>query len=200
MTETRMPTQKRSIEKRDKIISKGFELMCNKGYHNVNAIDIAKYADVSTGIIYQYFNDKKDIFIEGTKKYLDDIMFPIFKYIDENETINNLHDYLFEIINKNKNQHKRNLKAHNELSSMEHLDSDVALLFKESEKTLSDKLYQLFLNNGYDKNNLEEKTHLIVILLDNLAHEEVFHEHEDFNYKMMDEIVINTIINMLNKN
>ena len=83
MTETRMSTQKRFVEKRDKIISKGFELMCNKGYHNVNTIDFAKYAEVSTGIIYQYFNDKKDIFIEGTKKYLEDIMFPIFKYIDE---------------------------------------------------------------------------------------------------------------------
>ena len=65
MTETRIPTQKRFVEKRDKIISKGFELMCNKGYHN-------------------------------------------------------------------------------ELSSMEHLYSDIALLFKESEKNLSDKLYQFF--------------------------------------------------------
>ena len=65
---------------------------------------------------------------------------------------------------------------------------------------MSDKLYQLFLNNGYSKNNLEEKTHLIVILLNNLAHEEVFHEHVEFNYKKMDEIVINIIIDMLNKN
>ena len=30
MSETRMPTQKRSIEKRNKIIEKGLELMCEK--------------------------------------------------------------------------------------------------------------------------------------------------------------------------
>ena len=35
--------------------------MCNKGYHNVSCVDIAKYAGVSTGLIYQYFTDKKDI-------------------------------------------------------------------------------------------------------------------------------------------
>ena len=52
MSETRIPTQKRSIEKRNKIISYGFELMCNKGYHNINTNDIAKYAHVYTGIFY----------------------------------------------------------------------------------------------------------------------------------------------------
>ena len=30
---TRIPTQKRSIEKRNKIIEKGFELMYKKGYY-----------------------------------------------------------------------------------------------------------------------------------------------------------------------
>ena len=68
MSETRIPSQKRSIEKRNRIIEKGFELMCNKGFYNTNTIDIAKYAGVSTGIIYQYFNDKHDIFIAGQRR------------------------------------------------------------------------------------------------------------------------------------
>ena len=63
MSEIRIPTQERSKLKREKIIKKGFELMCNNGYFNTTTSDIAKYASVSTGIIYQYFNDKKDIFI-----------------------------------------------------------------------------------------------------------------------------------------
>ena len=33
---TRIPTQKRSIKKRNKIIEKGFELMCEKGYYNTS--------------------------------------------------------------------------------------------------------------------------------------------------------------------
>ncbi len=55
------------LKKKDKIVAKGFELMCENGYFNTSTNDIAKYAGVSTGIIYQYFNDKKEIFIEGLK-------------------------------------------------------------------------------------------------------------------------------------
>ena len=64
MSEIRIPTQKRSIEKRNRIIQKSFELICEKGYYNTTIPDIAKYSEVSIGIIYQYFNDKKDIFIK----------------------------------------------------------------------------------------------------------------------------------------
>ena len=85
MSDTRMPTQKRSIEKRNRIIEKGFELMCEKGYYNVSTPDIAEAAEVSTGIIYQYFNDKKDIFIEGVKNYSRGIMYPMINLIDKNE-------------------------------------------------------------------------------------------------------------------
>ena len=59
--EIREPIQKRSIEKKEKIIKAGFELICEKGYYNTNTAEIAKAAGVSTGIVYQYFKDKHDI-------------------------------------------------------------------------------------------------------------------------------------------
>ena len=34
--EIREPIQKRSIEKKEKIIEAGFELICKKGYYNTN--------------------------------------------------------------------------------------------------------------------------------------------------------------------
>ena len=60
-SQIREPIQKRSIEKKEKIIECGFELICKEGYHNINTAEIAKVAGVSTGIIYQYFKDKNDI-------------------------------------------------------------------------------------------------------------------------------------------
>ena len=69
----RTPVQKRSIEKKDKIIEAGFNLICKKGYYNTNTAEIAKEAGVSTGIVYQYFRDKHDILIEGIKRYATDI-------------------------------------------------------------------------------------------------------------------------------
>ena len=50
MTKTRVPTQKRSIEKRQKIVKAGFDLFCEKGYYKTNTAEIAKYAGVSTGV------------------------------------------------------------------------------------------------------------------------------------------------------
>lgn len=47
MGNIREPIKKCSIEKKERIIKKGFELMCEKGYHNVNTVDIAKYSNVS---------------------------------------------------------------------------------------------------------------------------------------------------------
>ena len=87
MSDTRMPSQKRSIEKRNRIIKMGFELMCEEGYYQTTTTDIAKYAGVSTGIIYQYFNDKKEIFIEGIKSYSDNIMFPILEVLKRNNFV-----------------------------------------------------------------------------------------------------------------
>ena len=75
--EIREPIQKRSIEKKQNIIKYGFELICEKGYHNTNTAEIAKAAGVSTGIIYQYFNDKRDIFLRGIEQYSKSLLFPI---------------------------------------------------------------------------------------------------------------------------
>ena len=38
--EIREPVQKRSIEKKEKIIKAGFDLICEKGYYNTNTAEI----------------------------------------------------------------------------------------------------------------------------------------------------------------
>lgn len=61
MAKTRIPTQKRSIEKREKILKAGFKLFCENGYYKANTVEIAKCAGVSTGALYSYFADKREI-------------------------------------------------------------------------------------------------------------------------------------------
>ena len=75
--EIREPIQKRSIEKKERIIKCGFDLICEKGYYNTNTAEIAKKANVSTGIVYQYFKDKHDILIAGIEKYASHIFYPM---------------------------------------------------------------------------------------------------------------------------
>lgn len=67
---------------------------------------IFSFSIVSTGIIYQYFNDKKDIFVEGVKDYANNIMFPMMDIID-NTIIdkNNIREILSKMIDSFINMH-----------------------------------------------------------------------------------------------
>lgn len=195
MAETRIPTQKRSIEKRDRIIEKGFELMCEKGFYNTNTNEIADYAHVSTGIVYQYFNDKKEIFIEGVKNYSAKIMYPAINVLESSKIdIKNLDKLIEEIIDNFVSAHTISKKAHEELVAMEHLDSDVAKVFNENEMKTTKMISTLLKNNNILIEDEEEKIHVIFNILDNFCHEVVYHKHEELNYDKMKKYVIDLIM------
>lgn len=199
MSENRMPTQKRSIEKKNKIIEKGFELMCEKGFHNVSTPDIAKAAEVSTGIIYQYFNDKKEIFIEGVKNYSQTILFPMIDLINSNSqlSIDNLDNILNNLIDSFIKSHTISQKAHEELMAMTHLDKDISDILNNAEIEVTEKLKEyLELNNIYIENS-SEKLHLIFGVVENLCHEIIYHKHNKLDYDIMKKEVIKIIKTIL---
>lgn len=198
MSYPRIPTQKRSIEKRNKIIEKGFELICEKGYHNISTPDIAEASGVSTGIIYQYFTDKKEIFLEGVRNYSNSIMFPMLEIMDtKNIEINNLEKLLRKMINSFVKNHKISKKAHEELMAMSHLDNEVANIFKESEFELTNKIVNILEDNNLKIENSTEKIHIAIGLIENLCHEIVYHKHRKIDYEVMEDEVIKIVTNLL---
>lgn len=198
MSEVREPIKKTSIAKKERIIKKGFELMCNKGYHNVSCVDIAKYANVSTGIIYQYFNDKRDIFIEGTKDYADKIMFPMLGIIDNKDVDKkNIREVLVKMINSYIKTHTIKKEAHEELMAMSCLDKDIANIFNDREMLLTMKVSSILIKGGFNNKNIEEKVHLLIGIIDNYCHEVVYHKHNDLNYDVMKEELLDIIVNFL---
>ena len=198
MSEIRVPTQKRSIEKRNKIIEKGFELMCEKGYYNISTPDIAEAANVSTGIIYQYFNDKKEIFIEGVKNYSNTIMFPMLTILEtENIKIDNIQELLKSMINTYIKNHTISKKAHEELMAMSHLDEDIANIFKESEFEMTNRILKVLEYNNIKFEKPIEKIHIIIGMVENLCHEIVYHKHNKIDYENMQNEVIKIVINLL---
>lgn len=198
MSDTRMPTQKRSIEKRNRIIEKGFELMCEKGYYNVSTPDIAEAAEVSTGIIYQYFNDKKDIFIEGVKNYSNTIMFPMLTVLkNEKIKIDNIEMLLRNMIDSFIKNHTISKKAHEELVAMSHLDDDVANIFKESEFEMTNKIVEILKYNNIEFENPVEKIHIVIGIIENLCHEIVYHKHDRIDYEIMKDEVIKIVVGLL---
>lgn len=197
INEIREPIQKRSIEKKEKIIKAGFELICEKGYYNTNTAEIAKAAGVSTGIIYQYFKDKHDILVEGIKRYASDIFYPMLN-VTSNIKIdkNNLDSILRNMINAFVENHKLSQIAHEEIMSMTHSDKEIAEFFQENEMAMTKNISKILFDNGFDSNNLDEKVHIAVHLIDDLCHEIVYHKHKDLNYDVMINLVIENIINL----
>ena len=192
----REPIQKRSIEKKEKIIKAGFELICKQGYHNTNTVEIAKAAGVSTGIVYQYFKDKHDIFIIGLERYADEIFFPMLTVSKSNFDKFDIEQILETMINRFIENHKLSQKAHEEIMAMTHSDKAVADFFHERELYMTDSIVNLLLQNGINSKNLEEKVHISIHLIDDLCHEIVYHKHEQLNYNIMIDLVIKTVVNL----
>lgn len=197
INEVRKPIQKRSIETKEKIIEAGFNLICEKGYYNTNTAEIAKSAGVSTGIVYQYFRDKHDILIEGIQKFSKDIFYPMLNIEHEKITKYDLRELLRNMIDKFIKKHKLSQAAHEEITAMTHSDKEIADFFQKNEIYMTKTIANLLIENDFNKENLLEKVHIALNLIDNLCHEIVYHKHEELNYDIMTENVIDLIVDLL---
>lgn len=196
----REPVQKRSIEKKEKIIKYGFDLICEKGYYNTNTAEIAKAAGVSTGIVYSYFNDKHDILLEGLKRYSNGIFYPSINFIND-VSINksNLSEIIKKVISQFVKNHKLSQTAHEEITTMAHSDKDVADFFLKNEIEVTNIAVDLLKKNGFNPCDLVERVHIVIGLIDNICHEIVYHKHKNINYDTMTDIIIDEIIHILTK-
>ena len=196
----REPIQKRSIEKKERIIKYGFDLICKKGYYNTNTAEIAKAAGVSTGIVYSYFNDKHDILLEGLKRYANGILYPSIDFINDiSINKNNLDETIRKIISQFVKNHKLSQTAHEEITAMAHSDKDVANFFHENEIELTNVVVQLLKKNNFNSKDLIERVHIVIGLIDNICHETVYHKHKNIDYDNMTDIVVNEIVHILTK-
>ena len=196
-TEVREPKQKRSIEKKNKIIDTALKLFCEKGYYNTNTAEIAKVAGVSTGIVYNYFNDKKEIFLQAINRYsfiIADTLLLAFEGLD---TINDVDIAINKILDGLLETHKMQKKAHEEIEAMVHTDEDVANLFIEFENELCHKIADIIISHNIKSNNIHEKVHIIYHMVENFCHEVVYHKHDCLDYGVMREITVQSIKKIL---
>ena len=203
MPGTRIPKSGKAVAKRDRIIEKGFELMCERGYYKTTTPEIAKAADVSTGIIYQYFNDKREIFMEGLKQFSNSVLFPMMDILDataENNTkidLGDLEKILDRLMTLIVQSHRMTQKAHEELEMMAHADEEIGEIFKTSEFTMTKKIVAFLEKNDIILENPIEKIHIIYGLVENYCHETVYHHHAELNNEVMRSEVIKIIKNIL---
>lgn len=196
-SDIRKPVQKRSIETKEKILKAGFDLICEKGYYNTNTAEIAKSANVSTGIVYQYFNDKHDILIESIEIYGKSVLSPMMEILENDFSSNNLNVVIKKILNSLVKSHTISSSAHNEIMALALADEQVAKMFQDSEIELTNHIIDVLIKNGIEFENMREKVHIVINLADNLCHEVVYHKHESINYDVMIDVVVDCIENLL---
>ncbi len=182
MPDVREPQKQTSIDKKRRIIDAGLKLISEKGYFATNTAEIAKEAGVSTGIVYQYFHDKKDILIHAVKLYFDRIFEPIEQNLKTIKGVSNMDDALKCLILASIDAHRRNSLAHEEIVAMSHIDEDIHNLFIESEHKIVDRILVFFENIGISVPHMHEKVHIAYNLMESLCHEYIFHKHDYIDY------------------
>ena len=194
--EVRQPKQERSIDKKNRIIEAGYELFCEVGYYGTNTAEIAKRAGVSTGIVYGYFQDKRDILISVLSIYIEKVFDPIltlFQKLSSPIDFNSLIPDVLDLVIKT---HKKNGKIHEALHSLSSSDEAVSAKFLSLEDDITFKIAEIFSSLGEKIDNPLEKIHLAMNIIQSFSHEIVFDKHKYIDYGFMRETVIKTLINI----
>ena len=192
----RVPQQERSIEKKNKIIQAGYELFSEVGYYGTNTVEIAKRAGVSTGIVYGYFQDKRDILICVLEIYIDKVYQPLSEIMANASVPVDLNALAMQILNKTIELHAQNAKLHNTLHSLATTDEAVNAEFISLENKITEQMSNQLHDLGINVENLTERVHLAMNVIQSFAHELIFDSHSYIDYDKMKHIVCKIIVEL----
>ncbi|MBR5987779.1 MAG: TetR/AcrR family transcriptional regulator [Clostridia bacterium] len=191
----REPKQKRSIEKKERIIKAGYDLFAEKGYFCTNTAEIAKAAGVSTGIVYGYFHDKRDILLEALDIYIHAVFTPILALLDDVTELD-FEKIIPLAIDRGVQAHRDNKEMHNTLHSLSTQDELVLERFSELEQEVTQTLSKKLVALGYPSLHLYEKVHTAISFVQSFAHEEVYDHHDYIDYDEMRRLVTVALIDL----
>lgn len=190
----REPKQERSIEKKNRIVQAGFELFSQAGYYNTNTAEIAKLAGVSTGIVYGYFKDKRDILLDVLEIYVNTAFAPVLNMIQNLTAPVNFREMIAHVLDGAIEIHKKYANIHEALHSLSHSDEAVNNKFIELEDEITLSIAQKFADLGVKKDNLNERIHFAMDIVQSFSHEYMYDHHTYIDYDAMRNIVKDTLV------
>ena len=196
MADKRIPVQRRSIERKQKILSSGFKLFCEHGYYKTNTIEIAKHAGVSTGAVYSYFKDKREIYIAAFDSYLEEISGRLFEELEQSQTLP-LPDFVENWVTVYLELYADSGHALAQLRMMILEDEEINRHFSDLENEYFMKLIRLLNKNGVERADLMETIYTCCILIDALRQEQSSFSHIGLNFFIFKEQVTITILQLL---
>lgn len=193
MKATRKPQQKRSIEKKTKILEAAFTLFCEKGYENTNTAEIAQYAEVATGTVYSYFSDKTDIYKTVFNNYLKNEVSNMLSALErEIKEQTNIHQFILLWKDSYFSLFGQPNRALSEISTIMSKVPDLNTYFSEFEVEYAEKIYML-LKDKYDSEMTFEKVWIAFLIIDELSKEYASNRHKKINYQLLESQAIISI-------
>ena len=198
-SQVRNPRQERAIEKKNKIIEASYLLFSEVGYYGTNTAEIAKRAGVSTGIVYGYFQDKRDILLSVMERYIKNAFDPVLKIFDKITAPADVSSIVKSVLDATIKTHKKNAKMHEALHSLTPTDEVINMQFIDLEDKITLEIADKLRTIGISPDNAHEKIHFAMDIVQSFAHEYVFDKHEYIDYIVMRDIVTKTLTDLFTK-
>ncbi len=196
-SEVREPTQKRSVEKKQRIIQASYDLFCRQGYYKTNTAEIARQAGVSTGIVYSYFHDKKDILKDVIRLYISSLSSQLQQLLFVPVDKDHLPVFIGQLFDVFLSSHAVSLEAHNEFMALSLLEDDLLPLFVDFESALSQELFVLLVAAGIPQIDLLEKLKISYGIVEHVCHDSITQKWTREEYDRMKTFAVQTIMFLL---
>lgn len=167
-------------EKKELILQTGLQLFATKGYHNVSVSDIAKAANISKGLMYNYFESKETLLSSVVQKGIKDLL-EVFDMDKDGvltkDELSYFIDFTFQSLKENKHFWR--------LYFMLIMQPDIYEMVKNEYMSLKERVvktaYTFFEERGYEDPECEIL--VFAAMLDGLAFQFVFAD-DDFHYPL----------------
>lgn len=197
--EVRIPQQKRSIEKKEKIIEAATRILMEEGYRNSNTADIARAAGISTGSIYAYFEDKKDILLACLERIGSTLTQQIAEKAGSLAASEDIAVTIKEVLEIFVRFQSWTKLARDEILSLKYIDTDVKNYFDSIQKTMMDTVTGQLETAGYYFTHKNEQTFLVFQMIMGIVDELAFDHSSNIDQAVLIDECAKSIVPMLVK-
>ncbi|MFT8363157.1 MAG: TetR/AcrR family transcriptional regulator [Sporolactobacillus sp.] len=195
----RTPQQKRSIEKKQKIIEAATVVLSEKGYFGTTTADIAAAAGISVGTVYAYFKDKKDILLTSMRDFGKSLHQEIEQELSELPTDDSFFKTTRKIVEITVAYHQKWLSGrhHNDVLSLQYIDPDISAYFLDIQKQIEQLLNLALSKRGWKLRHPHEQVYLMFQMIDDLSETLTFHQRDDLDPKVLIDQAAEVIVAMI---
>lgn len=193
----RVPQQKRSIEKKQRIIRVAYQLFNEHGYYATNTSMIAKHANLSVCSIYSYFQNKTDIILACLQENSKQINQQIREQISNVSINNDIFSTIQKIYQIFINTHNFPKQYYNDIMSLKYTNIDIRIFFEKERLFFTQITLEQLKKTGIVLKYEKEQLFLIYSLLEDLENEIISNRDTNMNFEILIDECVHIISDML---